>query len=446
MNANGVTRPVRPTLTRMSSSLVVASSGGYLKAIAQRGAREVEPSRRCSATSSTLTTTPSISCSMSCRCSPQYAVCATTSSTPVEDHRALGDRQPPGAQRGVALGLALQGEAGALAEAVADQPQVPRRGDPRVLLPQRTGRGVARVGERRLARGDQRGVQRLEVRQPEVDLAAHLDQLRHRELGAAGEPVRHLLQGAHVQRDVLAGAPVAAGQRADQRPVLVEQVHRQPVDLELAEVVHLLGADLPGHPLGPLAQRLLGERVVQAEHALQVVVRDEVGGEPAADLLRRRLGRDQLRVALLQPEQLLPQLVELAVGDGRVRTARSSGTGGRRSPWPAGRAVHGPRVSARSRAQVIHVHRQIHRAGDHPFGRPWAEPRPGARGALGAGDEPVSARTSVRVQRVPAVVQCWTRRSVRTGQFSGRVWCGSRRGATGTNTCSDTHTGRRRRA
>ncbi len=30
MNANGVTRPVRPTFTRMSSSLVLTSSGGYL--------------------------------------------------------------------------------------------------------------------------------------------------------------------------------------------------------------------------------------------------------------------------------------------------------------------------------------------------------------------------------------------------------------------------------
>ncbi len=39
----GVTRPVRPTLTRMSSSSVLTSSGGYLYAIAQRGAREVEP-------------------------------------------------------------------------------------------------------------------------------------------------------------------------------------------------------------------------------------------------------------------------------------------------------------------------------------------------------------------------------------------------------------------
>ncbi len=36
---NGVTRPVRPTLTSMSRSLVLTSSGGYLNAIAQRGAR-----------------------------------------------------------------------------------------------------------------------------------------------------------------------------------------------------------------------------------------------------------------------------------------------------------------------------------------------------------------------------------------------------------------------
>ena len=66
----GVTRPVRPTLTRMSSSLVLTSWGGYLYAIAQRGAFDVDPSSRCSGTWSTLTTTPSISCSTECRCSP----------------------------------------------------------------------------------------------------------------------------------------------------------------------------------------------------------------------------------------------------------------------------------------------------------------------------------------------------------------------------------------
>jgi hypothetical protein len=69
ITANGVTRPVRPTLTLMSSSRVVTSSGGYLYAIAQRGARLVAPSARCTSSRSSLITTPSISYGGSCRCS-----------------------------------------------------------------------------------------------------------------------------------------------------------------------------------------------------------------------------------------------------------------------------------------------------------------------------------------------------------------------------------------
>ena len=59
--AKGVARPVRPMETMMSMSRVVRSSGGNLKAMAQRGAREVAPNTSCSASSSTLVTTPSIS-------------------------------------------------------------------------------------------------------------------------------------------------------------------------------------------------------------------------------------------------------------------------------------------------------------------------------------------------------------------------------------------------
>ncbi|CAM5310362.1 hypothetical protein STANM309S_02208 [Streptomyces tanashiensis] len=61
--AYGVTRPVLPTPTLMSTSLVLTSSGAYFQAIAQRGARAVEPSRPWRGISSSLTTTPSISCS-----------------------------------------------------------------------------------------------------------------------------------------------------------------------------------------------------------------------------------------------------------------------------------------------------------------------------------------------------------------------------------------------
>ena len=47
-------------------------------------------------------------------------------------------------------------------------------------LAQRAGPGVARVGERREALRGDLGVERVEGRGREVDLAAHLDQLGHR--------------------------------------------------------------------------------------------------------------------------------------------------------------------------------------------------------------------------------------------------------------------------
>ena len=60
--------------------------------------------------------------------------------------------RPQAAQRlvGVRLGLSARSPAGA--DAVADHAERAARGDPRVLLAQRPGRGVARVGERRPCR------------------------------------------------------------------------------------------------------------------------------------------------------------------------------------------------------------------------------------------------------------------------------------------------------
>ncbi len=94
--ANGVARPVRPMPTRISASLPVTSSGGYFQAIAQRGDLEVAPSRPCRAISSTLTTTPSISCSTECRCSPKCLMNARTSSSVPTTWlcRAVGRPQP----------------------------------------------------------------------------------------------------------------------------------------------------------------------------------------------------------------------------------------------------------------------------------------------------------------------------------------------------------------
>ena len=156
MTPNGVTRPVRPTLTWMSSSLVLTSSGGYLKAIAQRGAREVEPSRRCTRD---LVDLDHDAVDLVLDVVPVLAVVVDVAPAPRSRSSTTSKRSeigsPHAAQRGVGLALALGVEALARADAVHEHAQRPGRGDPRVLLPQRAGGGVARVGERRLARLDQ---------------------------------------------------------------------------------------------------------------------------------------------------------------------------------------------------------------------------------------------------------------------------------------------------
>ena len=68
--ATGVIAPVRPTWKLTSSKVVMSSSGGYLYALAQRGARLTKPNFFCIATSLTLKTAPSIPNGKSSRASP----------------------------------------------------------------------------------------------------------------------------------------------------------------------------------------------------------------------------------------------------------------------------------------------------------------------------------------------------------------------------------------
>ena len=132
-----------------------------------------------------------------------------------------------------------------------------------------------------------------------------------------GEPRRDGGDGPDVRRDVLAGAPVAPGGRLDQRAVPVDEVDRQPVDLQLAQVRP--GAAEPRDPVRPAAQVLIGEDVVQAEQPLQVLDRGEQRGYRPVHGLGRRVGRAQVRVLLLERAQLAHRGVVLDVGDrGRI--------------------------------------------------------------------------------------------------------------------------------
>ncbi len=206
------------------------------------------------------------------------------------DHLAVRRHgQPPRRERVVGLRLAFGLEPDPLAETVAGEPQRPAARDLRILLPQRPGRGVARVGERRLPHLHELGVELGELLDAEVHLTAHLHQLRDRELVAGAQPLGHLLQRADVERDVLPRPAVASGEGPGELAVLVQQVDGEPVHLELAEVLGA-AADLALDPVEPRPEFVEVERVVEAQHAFEVVVGVELRGERATDLLGGRIG------------------------------------------------------------------------------------------------------------------------------------------------------------
>ena len=227
-----------------------------------------------------------------------------------DDGERVGHRQPQLPQGSV--GLALRGELSPLdgPDPVDQHPQRPRRADGGILLPQGSRGRVAGVGEGRLAGLHEAVVERLEAGDGEEHLSAHLQHGRR----VPREPVRDAVDRQHVGRDVLPDPSVAAGGRDAQAPVQVEQVDREAVDLELAQVA--LGRR-PGQPGGEL---LVGEHVVKAQQPAPVGHRLEVGDQGRADALGDRVRGDQRGVLSLQRLEFAHGRVVVGVGHrGRVR-------------------------------------------------------------------------------------------------------------------------------
>ncbi|CAB4937985.1 unannotated protein [freshwater metagenome] len=196
------------------------------------------------------------------------------------------DRQTPRLQSLVGVPLRIGGEADHPSESVTDHAETPLRGHGRVLLAQRARRRVPWIGERGFALFDERRVERLKVLEPEEHLTAHLEQLRDRIFGAAGQGIGYVVDRPSIERDVLAGPPVTSGRTAHESSVLVHQVQRHTVDLDFAQVVQIrtgLGLD----PLGPRTELVVIEHVVQAQHSFQMVD----GGELRRETTAHELGR-----------------------------------------------------------------------------------------------------------------------------------------------------------
>ncbi len=262
---------------------------------------------------------------------------------------------PPAAALRHVVDALMQRDIGVHAEAVLAQPlehlgvavglPAPARTDPigphrerargcqlRVELTNRAGGRVPRVGEGREALGGALLVQLREVSDRQVDLAAHLDQLRR-----VFDPQRDRLHRAQVLRHLLADAPVAARGAAGQHAVLVGERDREAVHLRLGHVADLLALDVEPleaalDALGPSPQLVLVAGVAERQHRLGVLDPPELLEGHTADALGRRVGGDELGIGLLELAQLAQQVVVVGVGDRRVVVARSTRGRGRRSP------------------------------------------------------------------------------------------------------------------
>src|SRR5207249_8688542 len=109
----------------------------------------------------------------------------------------------------------------------------------RIELPHRAGGRVARIREERLAALGALLVRRVERGGRQVHLAADVEASLQR----LAERERYGAERAQVRGHVLAGEAVAPRRALHEPAVLVREVDREPVDLQLADVADLVAAE-----------------------------------------------------------------------------------------------------------------------------------------------------------------------------------------------------------
>ncbi len=187
---------------------------------------------------------------------------------------------------------------GNLAPGVAEHLERTGGGDLDVLLPQRSGGGVARVGEDLVARLRLAAVQLGEARLFHEHLAADLE---HRGR-VGGQGLGQVGDGRQVGGDVLAFRAVASGHAAHQLAVFVARRERQAVDLRLGHQHERLVGREPQeapHAVEEFGEVVVGEGVVEGEHRHRVPDLAEALRRRRADPLRRAVVADQLGEARL---------------------------------------------------------------------------------------------------------------------------------------------------
>src|SRR5438067_2490089 len=212
---------------------------------------------------------------------------------------------------------ARQPQAADYAIAVGGERQRPACRDFRIELAHGARGRIARIDEQLLARLGLAAVHLLESGARHEDLATHLEHFGR----FSFQLERDAVDRAYVGGDILADFAIAAGRGPRESAVLVAQADREAVELELGGIFDgwLVGPELElaadaRIELGGAG--VLGVRLgADGEHGDVVAHRGEILGRRAADAPRRRVGRGELWMRLLQRLQLAEQAVVLRVGE-----------------------------------------------------------------------------------------------------------------------------------
>ena len=135
-----------------------------------------------------------------------------------------------------------------------------------------------------------------------------------RRASGAGSPDR-----PQIRRHVLALEPSPRVAPRTNDAVLVDQVDGEAVDLRLDHVRdRLVRVEPLADVLRPLLERLVGRDLLERAHRRRGARPSGTGPRAAHRRAGRRVGRDELRVRLLERHELVVEPVVLGVGDHRV--------------------------------------------------------------------------------------------------------------------------------
>ena len=181
-------------------------------------------------------------------------------------------------------------------------------------MAQAAGGGVARVGEGVAALGIGLFIQTNKAALGHIDLATDLDGAlavgAHVGERRLGQVHGHILDGAHVERHVLARGAIATCGRAHKGAVLVSKRHAQTVNLELAGIGDATSAKRILGALEPCVELVQIHGIIHGIHARHMRDRRKLLAHVAAHALGIAVGRHQVGVGRLDLLQLNEHFVK----------------------------------------------------------------------------------------------------------------------------------------